>query len=116
MKEGKSNYLQIVTYSGHNPFILPDNLKRIHFKGDYPEKMRDFMIMANYTDHGLGILLDYLKSRPDYKDMMIVMIGDHEASCCRPQTDMRIASRQRHRKRQAVYSFHSCKRSRGWYI
>lgn len=46
--------------------------------GDYPEKMRDFMIMANYTDHGLGILLDYLKSRPDYKDMMIVIIGDHE--------------------------------------
>ena len=78
MKKGKSNYLQIVTYSGHNPFVLPDNLKRIHFKGDYPEKMRDFMIMANYTDHGLGILLDYLKSRPDYKDMMIVIIGDHE--------------------------------------
>lgn len=78
MKEGKSNYLQIVTYSGHNPFILPDNLKRIHFKGDYPEKMRDYMTMANYTDHGLGILLSYLKSRPDYKNMMIVLIGDHE--------------------------------------
>ncbi len=78
MKEGKSNYLQIVTYSGHNPFILPDNLKRINFKGDYPEKMRDYMTMANYTDHGLGILLSYLKSRPDYKDMMIVLIGDHE--------------------------------------
>mgnify|MGYP002515680664 FL=1 len=78
MKEGKSNYLQIVTYSGHNPFILPDNLKRIHFKGNYPEKMRDYMTMANYTDHGLGILLNYLKSRPDYKNMMIVLIGDHE--------------------------------------
>lgn len=78
MKPGESNYLQIVTYSGHNPFILPDHLKRIHFKGDYPEKMRDFMTMANYTDHGLGILLRYLKSRPDYKDMMIVLIGDHE--------------------------------------
>lgn len=78
MKPGESNYLQIVTYSGHNPFILPDHLKRIHFKGDYPEKMRDFMTMANYTDHGLGLLLRYLKSRPDYKDMMIVLIGDHE--------------------------------------
>ena len=74
----KSTFLQIVTYSGHNPFVLPDNLKRIHFKGDYPEKMRDYMTMANYTDHGLGILLNYLKSRPDYKDMMIVIIGDHE--------------------------------------
>ena len=74
----QSTFLQIVTYSGHNPFILPDKLKRIHFKGNYPEKMRDYMTMANYTDHGLGILLSYLKSRPDYKDMMIVLIGDHE--------------------------------------
>lgn len=78
MKPGECSYLQIVTYSGHNPFVLPDHLKRIHFKGDYPEKMRDYMTMANYTDHGLGILLSYLKSRPDYKDMMIVLVGDHE--------------------------------------
>ena len=78
MKTGESSFLQIVTYSGHNPFVLPDHLKRIHFKGDYPEKMRDFMTMANYTDYGLGILLNYLKSRTDYKDMMIVLIGDHE--------------------------------------
>ena len=78
LSNGQSTFLQIVTYSGHNPFVLPDNLKRIHFKGSYPEKMRDYMTMANYTDHGLGILLRYLKSRPDYKDMMIVLIGDHE--------------------------------------
>ena len=75
---GQSTFLQIVTYSGHNPFILPDHLKRIHFKGNYPEKMSDYMTMANYTDHGLGILIDYFKSRPDYKDMMIVIVGDHE--------------------------------------
>lgn len=78
LSNGQSTFLQIVTYSGHNPFVLPDNLKRIHFKGSYPEKMRDYMTMANYTDHGLGILLRYLKSRPDYKDMMIVLVGDHE--------------------------------------
>ena len=78
LSNGQSTFLQIVTYSGHNPFVLPDNLKRIHFKGSYPEKMCDYMTMANYTDHGLGILLRYLKSRPDYKDMMIVIIGDHE--------------------------------------
>ena len=106
MKPGESNYLQIVTYSGHNPFILPDHLKRIHFKGDYPEKMRDFMTMANYTDHGLGILLRYLKSRSDYKDMMIVLIGDHEG----------LASRQGHRERQAVYAIHRGQCSCGGYI
>lgn len=45
LSNGQSTFLQIVTYSGHNPFVLPDNLKRIHFKGSYPEKMCDYMTM-----------------------------------------------------------------------
>lgn len=76
--KAKNNYLQFVTYSGHNPFVLPENLQRISFKGEYPDKMKDYMIMANYTDHALGILLKYLKSRPDYKNTLIVITGDHE--------------------------------------
>ena len=77
-KRGEHVYLQFVTYSGHNPFILPDNLKRIHFKGNYPRKMLDYMTMANYTDHAVGILLQYLKSRPDGHETMVVIVGDHE--------------------------------------
>ena len=77
-KRGEHVYLQFVTYSGHNPFILPDNLKRIHFKGNYPRKMLDYMTMANYTDHAVGILLQYLKSRPDWHETMVVIVGDHE--------------------------------------
>ena len=77
-KRGEHVYLQFVTYSGHNPFILPDNLKRIHFKGNYPQKMLDYMTMANYTDHAVGILLQYLKSRPDWHETMVVIVGDHE--------------------------------------
>lgn len=77
-KRGEHVYLQFVTYSGHNPFILPDNLKRIHFKGNYPQKMLDYMTMANYTDHAVGILLQYLKSRPDRHETMVVIVGDHE--------------------------------------
>ena len=77
-KRGEHVYLQLVTYSGHNPFILPDNLKRIHFKGSYTQKMLDYMTMANYTDHALGILLKYLKSRPDWHETMVVIVGDHE--------------------------------------
>lgn len=75
---GQNVYMQFVTYSGHNPFILPDHLKRIHLKGSYPTKMADYIYMANYTDYALGELLNYLKSRPDYKNMMIVITGDHE--------------------------------------
>ena len=77
-KPGEHVYLQLVTYSGHNPFILPDNLKRIYFKGNYPQKMLDYMTMANYTDHALGILLRYLRSRPDWRETMVVIVGDHE--------------------------------------
>ena len=36
------------------------------------------MTMANYTDHALGILLKYLKSRPDWHETMVVIVGDHE--------------------------------------
>ena len=77
-KSGEHVYLQFVTYSGHNPFVLPDALKRIKLRGNYPVKMRDYITMANYTDHALGILLTYLKTRPDYKNTMIVITGDHE--------------------------------------
>lgn len=77
-KRGEHVYLQFVTYLGHNPFILPDNLKRIHFKGNYPQKMLDYMTMANYTDYAVGILLQYLKSRPDWHETMVVIVGDHE--------------------------------------
>ena len=77
-KPGEHVYLQLVTYSGHNPFVLPDKLKRIHLRGNYPQKMLDYMTMANYTDHALGILLRYLKSRPDWRETMVVIVGDHE--------------------------------------
>ena len=77
-KWGEHVYLQLVTYSGHNPFVLPDKLKRIHLRGNYPQKMLDYMTMANYTDHALGILIKYLKSRPDWRETMVVIVGDHE--------------------------------------
>ena len=73
-----NNYLQFVTYSGHNPFKLPEALQQIQLKGDYPERMRDYMIMANYTDKAIGIIVDYLKSRPDYENTLVVITGDHE--------------------------------------
>lgn len=77
-KIGEPFFLQCVTYSGHNPFILPEESKKIHLKGNYPTKLKDYLTMANYTDHAIGQLLDYLKTRPDYTDMMIVIVGDHE--------------------------------------
>lgn len=77
-KSDESVYLQFVTYSGHNPFILPEQSRRISFNGDYPQRMKDYMVMANYTDHAIGHFIDYLKTRPDYDRTLIMITGDHE--------------------------------------
>lgn len=76
--EGENAFLQFVTYSGHNPFRLPENLRTVTFSDRFPERMRDYMMMARYTDSAIGTLLTYLRSRPDYDRTLIVITGDHE--------------------------------------
>ncbi len=71
-------YVQIVTYSGHAPFRLPEHLRRIHFSEAVPALLADYMTTANYTDHAIGSFIDYLRTRPDYDRMLIVITGDHE--------------------------------------
>ena len=73
--------LTFVTYSGHNPFRLPDNLRDPAFslpEGKYPERMADYVTMAHYTDSRLRTLIEYLRSRPDYAETLVVITGDHE--------------------------------------
>lgn len=77
--EGTPAYIQVVTYSGHNPFVLPENLKRLDVSETYPAKMADYMVMNNYVDHSLSIFLEYLKTRSDWPETMVVIVGDHEA-------------------------------------
>lgn len=79
--EGESAYLTFVTYSGHNPFRLPDRLKDSTFRPDpkrYPGKLVDYVTMARYTDSSLRQLIDYIKSRSDYDSTLVVITGDHE--------------------------------------
>ncbi|MDR0895267.1 MAG: LTA synthase family protein [Prevotellaceae bacterium] len=74
----ESYCLLCITYSGHNPFKLPEGLKQLHFSSDYPERMSDYMNTAHYTDRAIGAFVDYLRSRPDYDRTLIVITGDHE--------------------------------------
>lgn len=76
--ENESAMIQIITYSGHNPFKLPDTLKRLHFSDKVPQVMADYMTVANFTDASLKPLIDYIKRRPDYDKTLVVIIGDHE--------------------------------------
>ena len=75
---GETGFVQLVTYAMHNPFIIPKQLRSIRFSNAIPDVMSNYMTAAHYTDEGLGIFLDYLKSRPDYDDTLIVITGDHE--------------------------------------
>lgn len=79
--DGENAYLLAVTYSGHNPFKLPDNLRDPEFTlpDNLPETLADYITMAHYTDASLAPMIEYLKSRPDYDRTLVVITGDHEA-------------------------------------
>lgn len=79
--DGEPRLLTFVSYSGHNPFILPEEKKdpdfNLHAMG-FNKRFADYTTMAHYTDAQLHIILDYLKSRPDYDETLVVITGDHE--------------------------------------
>ena len=72
------NMLQIVTYSGHFPFTIPDDIKNVKFSDDVPEIMGDYIAAANYTDRALGLFVEALKSDPEFDNTLIIIVGDHE--------------------------------------
>lgn len=77
-KPGESVYMQFVTYSGHAPFMLPNHLRTITFPASIPEKAADYMTTAHYTDKAIGDFVAYLKTLPQYKETIVVIVGDHE--------------------------------------
>jgi phosphoglycerol transferase MdoB-like AlkP superfamily enzyme len=98
-KDG-ANMLQIVTYSGHFPFVLPEYLKKVHFSGDVPYRMSDYMTVANYTDHALGLFVEAIRSDPQYNNTLIVITGDHEGlvdmrdDLCRTKAGQSVVSKE----------------------
>lgn len=46
-------FIQCVTVTGHSPFYLPEKMKRISFSENIPQRMNDYMTVANYTDHAI---------------------------------------------------------------
>lgn len=77
-KVGDKAFIQVITYSGHNPFRLPEKLRTVQFSDKYPERLRDYMQTAHYTDAAIKGFVEYLKTRPDFDRTLIVITGDHE--------------------------------------
>lgn len=76
--EGESAFLEILTYSSHAPFTIPEEFRRLNLKEQYPAPLGDYIMSINYTDATVGRLVDYIMSRPDAERTMIVIAGDHE--------------------------------------
>lgn len=68
-----------ITYSGHNPFLLPDSLKKVFFSPEVPEVLNNYMTMANYTDRALGEFIAQLRADKRFENTLIMIMGDHEA-------------------------------------
>lgn len=75
---GEPAMIHIVTYSGHSPFNLPDKEHCFTLSGEAPEMMENYMYVCRYVDEALSVLIEYLRSRPDWEDTMVVITGDHE--------------------------------------
>lgn len=77
---GSPRFIQIVTYSGHNPFRLPEHLDSLHLpeSADLHPVARRYLTLANYTDGALRTLVSYLRSRPDFHRTLVIITGDHE--------------------------------------
>ncbi len=91
-------FIQIVTYSGHSPFKMPESLKKVHFSEQIPKIMADYMTVAHYTDEAIGNFVEYLKTRPEYDRTIVVITGDHEgladhrAELCRSKAGKGVVS------------------------
>lgn len=75
---GTHSMVQLVTYSGHTPFVIPDQLKKVHFSDAIPERLRHYLEVANYTDRAVGEFVNKIRSNPATASTMIVITGDHE--------------------------------------
>jgi phosphoglycerol transferase MdoB-like AlkP superfamily enzyme len=76
--EGERALVEVITYSSHFPFTIPEEHRRLRLSADYPAPLGDYMTAINYTDHAVGEFISYLRSRSDAAETMIVIVGDHE--------------------------------------
>lgn len=75
---GENALVEVITYSSHFPFSIPEEHRHITLSDDYPAPLGDYITAINYTDHALGEFIGYILSRPDADRTMIVIVGDHE--------------------------------------
>lgn len=79
--EGEPVMMTFVTYSGHGPFKLQEELQDPDFNIrdlGLHDATRRYSEMTHYTDSQLHTLVEYLKSRSDWPETLVLITGDHE--------------------------------------
>ena len=76
--KNKPTLSAVITRSGHIPFKIDEEKRRISLSGELPELLRDYMETTNYVDYCIGTLIEHLKTMPNWDKTVIVITGDHE--------------------------------------
>lgn len=76
--EGIPALVEILTFSTHHPWVIDPDARLITLEGDAPRHLFEYCTAVNYADAAIGEFIDYLKSRSDWPETMVVIVGDHE--------------------------------------
>lgn len=71
-KKVKPYFSIVYTLSSHEPFDVP-NYEKIPGKGG----REAYLNSVSYTDQSLGAFIDKLKSRPNWKNTLVIITADH---------------------------------------
>lgn len=70
-------YAFVITLSNHNPFGLPDDLKKIELEEKDQNIFGNYLNGAHYGDYCLGEFMTAMKEKGLYEDSVFVFYGDH---------------------------------------
>lgn len=76
--EGAPALVEILTFSTHHPWVIDPDARLVNFKGEGPRHLFEYCTAVNYADAAIADFIDYLRSRSDWAETMVVIVGDHE--------------------------------------
>lgn len=70
-------FLELMNSGTHHPYSVPNN-----YKGPYPNttQLNKYKNAIHYSDHMIGLLVQYLKENQLYEKTVICISGDHDES------------------------------------
>ncbi|MGG4070851.1 LTA synthase family protein [Bacillus tropicus] len=74
----KPFYAQFITVSSHFPFTVPTSFEKMPIPSALEgQEIGNYLLATNYTDYGIGTLIDKLKASGVWDQTLFVAYGDH---------------------------------------